>query len=207
MGKRQEKRIADIKAKAAAQQEAPDPWGIVTFRGWKMSRYTAAAIRVLEEHLGYELTIVQGPYHKGVSGSAGTHDLDGVIDLAPYRARRKCAVARRNSWAMWIRPYNWDGKGGGRHLHGCLLKAKPMAELAKWQRDVAYPNHWDGLSGNNHDNFPVHPELARFDYNEWWHDQLLDEQIKGVTATINRLLDKLAAARARRKMLIEKKNH
>lgn len=207
MGKRQNKRLSEIQAKAASQPVKPDPWEIITYHGWRMSRYTAASIKVLEETLGYELSILQGPYHTSFSGSAGTHDLDGVIDLAPYRARRKCAVARRHSWAMWIRPYNWDGKGGGRHLHGCLLKAKPMADLAEWQRDVAYPNKWDGLVGNSADTFPVHPDLVRFNYDAWWHDHLLDQQIKGLTAYINRLLDKLSAARAERKRLQAKRDN
>lgn len=201
MGKKQDKRIQDIRTKASAQKTKPDPWEIVTFRGWRMSRYTATALRVLEELLGFELSLVQGPYNKGVDDSAGTHDLDGVVDLAAYRAKKKCTIARRHSWAMWIRPYNWDGQGGMKHLHGCLLRARPMAALAQQQRDVAYPNKQNGLSGGGHDSFPVHPELETFDYNEWWHDKLLDDRIRGLTATINRLVDKLSAARAKRKRL------
>lgn len=205
MGRKQEKRIRDIKAKSAAQKTKPDPWEIIVFRGWRMSRYTAAALRFLEELLGFELSIVQGPYNKSVGASAGTHDEDGVVDLAAYRAKKKCTVARRHSWAIWIRPTNWDGKGGMKHLHGVLLRAKNVASLAEWQRDTAYPNKWDGLSGNNRDTFPYHPELERFNYNEWWHDQLLEEKIRGVTATINKYLDMLSAARARRKRLKKKK--
>lgn len=202
MGTRQDNRLRDIKAKAAKQKNKPDPDEIITFRGWKMSRYTATALRVLEELLGFELTILQGPYNPGsVGASAGTHDEDGVVDLAPFRAKKKCTVARRNSWAIWIRPTNWDGRGGVKHLHGCLLRAHPMAPLAMTQRDVAYPAHRDGLASNSIDTFPVHPLLKRFDYAEWWHDELLDDRIKGLTNFINRTIDKLSAARAKRKRL------
>lgn len=199
MGKKQDRRIAEHKARAAAQTTKPDPDEIIYFRGWKMSRYTAAAIRFLEEVLGFELTILQGPYNKSVGASAGTHDKDGVIDLAPYRWRKKVKAARFHSWAMWHRVAVaglW-----GEHCHGVLKRAKPMAALAVWQLETAYPNHWDGLDGNRHDNFPYHPELERFNYNDWYHDELLDDRIRGLTATINRLVDKLSAARAERKRL------
>lgn len=205
MGKRQEKRLANHRAKAKAQAVKPDPNEIITFRGWKMTRYTAAAISVLEEKLGFELTLLQGPFNPGaVSGSAGTHDLDGVIDLAPFRARKKCTVSRQNSWASWIRPVNWDGQGGSKHIHQALLKAK-VASLAANQRDVAYPAHRNGLASNEVDHFKPHPELFPFNYNDWWHDALLDKRIRGINATINRLLDRLSAARARRKRLQDKK--
>lgn len=195
-----ERRLESHRAAARRQTTKPDRDEIIWFRGWKMTRYTAAALRVLEEKLGFELSIVQGPWNGDVDASAGTHNKDGVVDLAPYRAKKKCTLARRNSWAMWIRPKRpgvW-----GKHLHGCLLRARPMADLAKWQRDVAYPNKWSGLSGNATDTFPVHPVLEPFDYNEWWHDQLLDDRIQGVTATINKYVDKLSAARAKRKKLV-----
>jgi len=164
-----------------------------------MSRYTAAAISVLQEKLGYELTIVQGPYNKGVGASAGTHDLDGVIDLAPYRSSQKVTVARRNSWAMW--PRKELAGVWGAHCHGVLKRAKPMASLAVHQLEVSYPNHTDGLASESYDSFPVHPPLKAFDYNEWWHDKLLDQRIDGLSARINTYVDKLSAARATRKRL------
>lgn len=209
MGKRkQEKRLQAIKAKAAAQRTKPDPWEIVVFRGWHMSRYTAAAIRVLEEKLGFELTLLQGPFNAGgVGGSAGTHDEDGVVDLSSWRARRKCAVSRLNHWASWVRPLNWDGAGGIKHVHQCLKRAQPMASLAVSQLEVDYPARRDGLASHAVDHFVPHPELERFDYNEWWHDRLLDERIKGITATINRLLDQVAAKRAQRQRLRHQKSH
>lgn len=172
---------------------------IITYKGWRMSRYTAAAISVLQEKLGYELSIVQGPYNKGVGASAGTHDLDGVIDLSSWRSTQKVTVARRNSWAMWPRkelPGVW-----GAHCHGVLKRAKPMASLAVQQLEVSYPNHTDGLASESYDSFPVHPPLSAFNYNEWWHDKLLDQKIDGVSARINTFVDKLSAARAAKKRL------
>lgn len=201
--RRTAKRLDAHRAAAKRQTKKPDRDEIITFRGWKMSRYTAAAIRVFEEKLGYQLELVQGPYNTSVGASAGTHDKDAVIDLSAYRRRQKVKVGRRNSWAIWPRkdrPGLWSS-----HCHGVLKRARDMASLAVWQLEVAYPNKWDGLSGNNPDKFPVHPELERFNYNEWWHDQLLDQKISGVTATINRLLDRVAAEREKRRRLRKRK--
>lgn len=200
MSKRsRERRLESHRAAARRTTVKPDRDEMIWFRGWKMTRYMAAALRVMEEKLGYELSIVQGPWNDDVDASAGTHDKDGGVDLAPYQAKKKCTIARRNSWAMWIRP----ARAGvwGKHLHGGLKQARPMADLLNWQINTAYPNKWDGLSGNNIDNFPVHPPLEVFDYNEWWHDQLLDQKITGLTATINKYVDRLSAARAKRKKL------
>lgn len=198
-----ERRLEAHREAARTTPKKPDPAEIITYKGWRMSRYTAAAIAVLQEKLGFELTLVQGPYNKGVGASAGTHDLDGVIDLSSWRKSKKVSVARHNSWAMW--PRAALANVWGAHCHGVLKRAKPMASLAVFQLETAYPNHWDGLSGNGHDDFPVHPTLDRFNYDEWWHDKLLDQRIDGLSARINTYVDKLAAARETRKRLRAKK--
>lgn len=200
MSRRSRERRLDAHRNAAREQRTkPNPWEIITYKGWRMSRYTAAAISVYQEKLGFELTLIQGPYNKGVGPSAGTHDLDGVIDISTWRWRRKLEVGRRTSWAIWRRatlPGVWS-----EHCHGVLKRAKPMASLAVFQLEVAYPARQDGLSGNGPDNFPVHPPLKEFDYNEWWHDKLLDQRIDGLSARINRYVDKVVAARQARKRL------
>lgn len=204
MSKRTERQLAKHLAAARKQKTKPDPWELITYKGWKMSRYTAAAIAVLEAKLGFVINLTQGPYNKGsVGASAGTHDLDGVIDLSPYRWRKKVKVARSNSWAMWPRP---TLKGvWSKHCHGVLKRAKPMAALAVSQLEVSYPARRDGLAGNGVDGFPYHPILETFDYNEWWHDELLTQQIDGLSAKINGWLDKVSTARAVRKRLREQR--
>ena len=199
-------RLQAHKDLARRQQVKPDPWEIIEFRGWKMTRYTAAALSVMEEELGYELTIVNGPYNDDVSASANTHNEDGVVDLAPYQARRKCTVARKH-WASWIRPYNWNGRGGGKHIHQVLATPRNVNSLAEWQRDVAYPQGWNGLVGNHADNFPYHPVLEVFDYNAWWHDGLLEKRIAGINAKIQGLVERLSALRAKLKLLKDELKH
>ena len=76
-----------------------------------------------------------------------------------------------------------------------------LNDLAEWQRDVAYPNRWSGLVGNATDTFPFHPALTTFDYNGWWHDQLLETRITGITARIKGLQERISALRAKRALL------
>ena len=194
-----ERRLQNQLREARKRKVKPDPAEIITYKGWRMSRYTAAAIAVFELKLGFELTLVQGPYNKGVGASAGTHDLDGVIDLSAYKWRKKVTVGRQNSWAIWHRP----ARAGvwGEHCHGVLNRAKPMAALAVQQLEVAYPAHRNGLADNGFDPFPVHPALEKFDYNEWWSDELLTQQIDGLSAKIAGWRDKISAARAVKKKL------
>lgn len=201
-------RLADNLTKAQSERAKgvpmPDPFEIIEFRGWQMSRYTAAAVAVLELRLGYELTIMQGPYNDG-SRSAGTHLKDGVIDLAPYQARRKARVARDHCWAAFYREPNWDGRGGGEHVHMVLNRPRDVDPLAEWQRDVAYPNHWNGLVGNGPDNMTYHPDLKEFNYAAWWHAGLLDQKITGLNARIATTRERLSSLRARRKLLRQRR--
>ena len=57
--KSRKRRLDQHRAAARRQTTKPDRDEIITFRGWKMTRYTAASLRVMEERLGYELSIVQ----------------------------------------------------------------------------------------------------------------------------------------------------
>lgn len=206
MSKRSERQLAQHLAAARKQKVKPDPWEIITYKGYRMSRYTAAAIAVLEAKLGFPLSLTQGPYNKGVGASAGTHDLDGAIDISSYKWRKKLRVARANSWAMWHRkdlPGVWTS-----HCHGILKRAKPMAALAVYQLETSYPARRDGLAGNGVDTFPYHPILQEFDYDAWWHNDLLDQQIDGLSARINGWLDKVATARAvRARLKAQKKDN
>lgn len=81
----------------------------VTFRGALMDRKTQAFLEQMETRLGYELTVMQGCYQASdgkandVAQSAGTHDLGGVVDLAPFEADRKVRVARELGAFAWHR--------------------------------------------------------------------------------------------------------
>lgn len=160
-----------------------DAYQRVKFRGVTVNRRTKAALLEAEEQLGYELTIVQGSYNKGVGASAGTHDGGGVVDLAAYEAVRKCRVLKNIGFAAWHRPYNWDGKGGGEHIHACLIGDAEMAPLAKSQclGFLADPPR-NGLGGwpfgLDYTYRPDPPVV--FDYAAWTRDRLMAARVRSL---------------------------
>jgi hypothetical protein len=130
---------------------ADDRYTRVTFHGVTVDKYTMMALRVAEHWLGYELTIIQGSYHKGVGSSAGTHDGGGVIDLAPYAWRDKVRVLRCLGFAAWHRTTaqgNW-----AEHVHAVQYKNAKLSPAAA-QQITAYLNGRDGLVGNRPDDGP-----------------------------------------------------
>jgi hypothetical protein len=104
-----------------------------------------------EKRLGYELTIMQGSYNRGVGASAGTHDGGGAVDLAPYDHARKVLVLRQVGFAAWYRPALpgvWPD-----HVHAIAIGDPDLAPVAARQV-TAYYNGRDGLAGNGPDNGP-----------------------------------------------------
>lgn len=168
----------------------PDPYARCTYHGKTMDERTKAAIQVAERRLGYELTIVQGCYHAGVSASAGTHDGGGVVDLAPYDYRRKVRVMRDLGWAIWHRPAIpglW-----GEHIHGVLIGHKTMSASAAAQV-VEYRAGGDGLAGAAKDPDPYRPSpIPIFDYAAAMRDQRIRERIKGLRARIRAARDRIS---------------
>ena len=168
----------------------PDPYARCTYHGKTMDERTKAAIQVAERRLGYELTIVQGCYHAGVSASAGTHDGGGVVDLAPYDYRRKVRVMRDLGWAIWHRPTIpgvW-----GEHIHGVLIGHKTMSASAAAQV-VEYRAGGDGLAGSAKDPDPYRPSpIPVFDYAAAMRDVRIRERIKGLRARIRAARDRIS---------------
>lgn len=129
---------------------ADDRYDRVKHDGKTVDKYTDYNIHLAEERLGYELSIVQGSYNKGVGASAGTHDGAGVIDLKPWDWQNKVRVLRELGFAAWYRPYRkgvWPA-----HIHAVLLGNEKASPLAK-QQMTAYRNGRDGLAGNGRDTF------------------------------------------------------
>ena len=141
-----------------------------------LNKRTVAALDVVHEKLGYELTIVQGSYHKTTAASAGTHDGGGAVDLAPFEADKKVHAMRAVGFAAWHRlpsQGNWP-----EHVHGILRGDREMSPEAAAQI-VAYDNHRDGLADNAPDN-TWHPDpKVTFDYPHYvrTHNMQLDDDL------------------------------
>lgn len=151
----------------------------VTLAGktFRAGRRTAAHIewtieRLSKAHPNARLRIMQGSYNTEVSASAGTHDLDGVIDCAIddvdwLNAQR---FLRTHGWAAWWRR---PDQGFSNHIHMVSLGCPgPLGVFVPRQIDD-YWNRRDGLSGHAPDGswFPNDIASTIFDYPRWLRDQ------------------------------------
>lgn len=121
----------------------------VIYHGHTLNTRTKAMIQQAEDYLGYQLTILQGSYHSGVSASAGTHDGGGAVDLAPADQANKVKVLRQVGFAAWHRtpiPGVWS-----EHIHCIAVGDKEMSSGARRQISDYYA-HLDGLAGHRHDS-------------------------------------------------------
>jgi len=171
----------------------PDPLDIITFRGKRMDRKTAAALAIAEQRLGYELTITQGGYNAGgVGASAGTHDRGGVVDLTAFEAGRKVKVLRDLGFAAWHRLPSegpWP-----EHVHAVMVGHQDLAPSA-FRQTQAYKRGTNGLANDAADRNKYHPKVPDFSYAHAWHDGLLQQRMRGITARIQKLRDRRAALR------------
>lgn len=120
-----------------------------THDGKVVSKRTKAILLEAERRLGYPLTVVQGSWNQGVSASAGTHDMDGVVDLTEWDWQSKVRVLRRLGMAAWHRP---AGPSWGGHIHAVDLGSRHLAPSAQNQvRD-----YYAGLNGLANDGPDPH---------------------------------------------------
>jgi hypothetical protein len=188
----------------------PDPTEIITFRGKRLDRRTAALLTVCEEELGYQLTVVQGYNPGGVNASAGTHDGIGVVDLAPFDWRNKVKVTRKHGLDSWHRLPSegpWP-----EHCHGVIHGHPQDVAPSAVRQTQSYDRHDNGLANDAHDPFPYHPERPPiFNYAAWWQaqqasgrDDILKANVKKWRSARKRLAEQISALRARRALLKKK---
>lgn len=97
--------------------KVPVPYARTEFRGRPLDYATAAALRVVESVLGYQLTVVQGI--GGAKASGGTHLEGRAVDLAAWDHERKVKALREAGFAAWYRPTVpglWN-----EHIHAVLI--------------------------------------------------------------------------------------
>jgi hypothetical protein len=121
----------------------------VMFRGKPACECLAAWLPAYEAELlargilppGGTLTIYQ--LIGAAAASGGTHTTGGAFDLIDLPGESEVRVARKmGADATWLRPYNWDRKGGMAHVHG-VLTGCPHNGPARYQIDAVL----DGYNG------------------------------------------------------------
>lgn len=131
---------------------APDPYAHSVFHGKLLDNATIAALKIAEQKLGYELTILQGI--GGATASAGTHTEGRAVDLSTYDAARKLRVLKDIGFAVWERedlPGVWS-----EHLHGILIfenrqNSRGLNDVG-FRQIAAFDAKRDGLKSNLPDN-------------------------------------------------------
>ncbi len=177
----------------------PDPNELIAWRGVIIDRRTAALIVVVEQELGYELTLIKA-HDAGSPGSVSstTHNGLGVVDLAPYDYANKVRALKKFAATY----YRTSAQGPwSPHIHFASFCTIGMDPLAVAQ--VAdYKAGRNGLSGHAADPYPWrHPAEQVFNFDAYWTDQMLEKRIAGIKARLKKVADRISALRARRETL------
>jgi len=170
-------------------------------RTFRAGRRTAAHIEWTIERLAARqpdarLHIIQPCYNDDVSASAGTHDKDGVLDVAIFGmdwfpAQR---FLREHGWAAWYR----FPPAFGHHIHMVSLGCPgPLGEFVPGQI-LDYYAHAFGLAsqhdpGSDHSWFPDDIDSTIFDWeatlplndaDKQWIRETLDERLKAAQPSL-----------------------
>jgi hypothetical protein len=176
----------------------------VTFGGqtFRAGRRTAAHLEWTAEVLAElqpdaNLVVIQPCYNTDVTASAGTHDFDGVLDVAIlgmdwFPAQR---FLREHGWAAWYR----FPPAFSHHIHMVSLGCPgPLGEFVPGQI-LDYHAHAFGLAGqhdpgSDHSWFPDDIDATTFDFQAWegrmtpddWKrmEQLITDNNKSVAAAV-----------------------
>lgn len=165
----------------------------VTFGGqtFRAGRRTAAhlewtAQRLKAEQPDVNLVVIQPCYNSDVAASAGTHDKDGVLDVAIlgmdwFPAQR---FLREQGWAAWYR----FPPAFGHHIHMVSLGCPgPLGEFVPGQI-LDYYNHAFGLAGQHDPGsdkswFPDDIDSTIFNF-QAWEDRMTPEEKQALVEEI-----------------------
>lgn len=131
----------------------------VAFNGKPIDRLTAERMKSVQSLVksrswGAEtspITVLQGI--GGASASAGTHTSGGCVDTTAYNWRHREKAGRLFGGADYHRPYNWDNRGGGEHIHFNTIGVG-YASIAAQRQWTAYYAGKNALANNAKDVGP-----------------------------------------------------
>ncbi|WP_431873310.1 peptidoglycan-binding domain-containing protein [Amycolatopsis sacchari] len=129
----------------------------VSYRGVTVNTRTKAMLTAAEGLLGRQLSLTQGSYNAGgVSGSAGTHDGGGALDISVSGMSTDTRTAvlkalRTVGFAAWLRTP--DQADWGYHIHAIALADPDLSTEAQHQAGDYYLGY-NGLAGRGPDDGP-----------------------------------------------------
>jgi hypothetical protein len=146
----------------------------------------------------------------GAAASGGTHATGGAFDILDLPGGEDVAVARQmGADATWLRPKDWDGRGGMAHIHG-VLTGCPHNGPARYQIDAVVKGYnglgRGGMASPDDGPLPLSHRTWQAGL-AWRREQIrlrrrarLTERIRAIvaekdklTAQLKRLRDKRAA--------------
>jgi hypothetical protein len=145
----------------------------VAWRGVNITARQRDALRwaerlVQKKHPGVTLLPAQGSWNSSVNASGTTHAKAGAVDLRTvmYNDLQRIAIVvalKKAGMACWYRPVNWDGSGGGEHIHVLDRVTTNLSPSAAWQVGQ-YDRGMNGLTSARRDpSFRVKPSV-KFNY-------------------------------------------
>ena len=166
-----------------------------------------------KRHPGLYVYVIQSAYRSGYAPSAGTHDLDRVLDTAivsNFTGRRVWLRGRRwwrrFGWACWWRHVGAWWKPSSWHFHQVLLGGDcPVGYLVPGQISDYY-NHRTGLVGHLLEPgwYPKDIDATVFDFEAWLskqEDEMKPEDFDKIREIIREEIDgrtdEIAAAAAK----------
>ncbi len=148
----------------------------VTWQGQTFNRRTLAALKWAQARAGIAFLIAQGSYNGSVGASAGTHDGGGAVDVRVFtqvlgherkltdgEIRTVVRALKDAGFCAWHRGDNWDGAGGGEHIHGILRGDVEMSPGAASQVP-SFDARRNGLRNNAPDATYRPSPRVRFNY-------------------------------------------
>lgn len=107
----------------------------------------------------------------GAAASAGTHSGTGAVDIRTRHLTKDQRVAlvralKDSGQACWFRPNNWDGRGGGEHVHALDLGGTTGMDAGARNQLRSFDQGRDGLKSNRPDNTYRPNPKVKFNYKQ-----------------------------------------
>jgi hypothetical protein len=130
----------------------------------------------------------------GNPSSGGTHTRGGTGDIVDLPGERDLVIMRQmGADAGWLRPFNWDGNGGIKHVH-FVLRGCPHNSPSRYQID-AVDAGFNGLGSGGRGGSDTGPRpLSKRTWREGveWAQQQEDDMADAATqATLADILNKV----------------
>lgn len=133
----------------------------VSWRGVHLTARHRDALRWAEKKWqkkfpGLTISPSQGSW-SGAAASAGTHSGVGAVDIRTRHLTKDQRIAlvralKDSGQACWYRPNNWDGRGGGEHIHSLDIGGQTGMDQGAKNQIRSFDQKRNGLKNNAADN-------------------------------------------------------